>query len=58
MIPYNNESETFRHFLPKMINFFQIVRNFEMEWNHEPMQITNRILNTLGSPLQLKLIDR
>lgn len=36
----------------------KMVRNFQMDWNHEPMTIRSRFINTLGSPLQLNVKDR
>lgn len=34
-----------------------VIRNFRIEWHREPMKYKSNFINTLGSPLQLKLID-
>lgn len=36
----------------------KMVRNFQMDWNHPPMQIRSRFINTMGAPLQLIVKDR
>ncbi|XP_032665214.1 uncharacterized protein LOC116841428 [Odontomachus brunneus] len=34
-----------------------VVRNFRLEWHHEPMTYTSKFINTLKAPLRLKIID-
>ncbi|EFN89967.1 Probable cytochrome P450 12a5, mitochondrial [Harpegnathos saltator] len=34
-----------------------VVRNFRLEWHHEPMKYKSKFINTLGTPLRLKIID-
>lgn len=35
----------------------KLLRNFRLEWHHQPMKWNNHLINTIASPLQLKLID-
>ncbi|XP_057319460.1 cytochrome P450 CYP12A2-like isoform X2 [Microplitis mediator] len=35
----------------------KMLQNFKMEWPNDPLKIKSRFINTMGSPLQLKLID-
>ncbi|XP_012280631.1 probable cytochrome P450 301a1, mitochondrial [Orussus abietinus] len=35
----------------------KVIRNFKLEWDRGPLQIKSRFINTINSPLQLKLID-
>ncbi|XP_070157451.1 probable cytochrome P450 12b2, mitochondrial [Polyergus mexicanus] len=34
-----------------------VIRNFRIEWHHEPLKYESRYINTLASPMRFKLID-
>ncbi|XP_020291046.1 cytochrome P450 CYP12A2-like [Pseudomyrmex gracilis] len=34
-----------------------VVRNFRIEWHHEPLKFEAQVINTIVSPMQFKLID-
>ncbi|XP_035720111.1 probable cytochrome P450 12b2, mitochondrial isoform X1 [Vespa mandarinia] len=35
----------------------KLLQNFRIEWHHSPLKLHNRLINTIASPLQFKLID-
>lgn len=39
------------------ILLLKVIRNFRIEWHRGPLEHTSQIINTIKSPLQLKLID-
>lgn len=54
----SNESLDRRFRKPRSIYcLFQMVRNFRLEWNYGTLKFKSGFINTVESPLKLKLID-